>query len=105
MSIKTVLQPLPAPLIASGISESTLSAFSGELKELGVTVMNGPGGASSTELSGQIEAGSAVSAILMQGDFNFGATGTVYTCGRRSVISLRASIFPMGLGGDAFGPG
>jgi hypothetical protein len=74
---KTVLQPLPAPLIASGISESTLSAFSGELKELGITVMNGPGGASSTELSGQIEAGSAVSAILMQGDFNFGATGTV----------------------------
>ena len=74
---QTVLQPLPAPLIASGISEATLSAFSGELDELGITMLNGPGGGASTELSGQIEAGSAVSAILMQGDFNFGATGTV----------------------------
>jgi hypothetical protein len=74
---KTVLQPLPTPLIASGISDSTLSAFTGELDKLGISMMNGPGGASSTELSGRIEAGSAVSAILMQGDFNFGATGTV----------------------------
>ncbi len=74
---KTVLQPLPTPLIAAGISDATLEAFSGELDALGITMMNGPGGATSSELTGEIEAGSAVSAILMQGDFNFGATGTV----------------------------
>ena len=74
---KTVLQPLPAPLIAAGISDHTLNAFQDELDALGIQVMNGPGGSSGNELSGIIEAGSAVSAILMQGDFNFGATGTV----------------------------
>lgn len=74
---KTVLQPLPTPLIAAGISDATLEAFSGELDALGITMMNGPGGSTSSELTGEIEAGSAVSAILMQGDFNFGATGTV----------------------------
>lgn len=74
---KSVLQPLPTPLIAAGISDATLEAFSGELDALGITMMNGPGGATSSELSGEIEAGSAVSAVLMQGDFNFGATGTV----------------------------
>jgi hypothetical protein len=74
---QTVLQPLPAPLIASGISDRTLKAFQSELDELGIKVMTGPGGSASSELSGEIEAGSAVSAILMRGDFNFGATGTV----------------------------
>lgn len=74
---KSVLQPLPTPLIAAGISDATLEAFSGELDALGISMMNGPGGATSSELSGEIEAGSAVSAVLMQGDFNFGATGTV----------------------------
>lgn len=74
---KSVLQPLPAPLIAAGISDKTLDAFSDELDALGVKMMNGPGGAASSELTGDLVAGSAVSAILMQGDFNFGATGTV----------------------------
>jgi hypothetical protein len=74
---KTVLQPLPAPLIAAGISDATLEAFSGELDALGIKMMNGPGGGTSAELLDDIKAGSAVSAILMQGDFNFGATGTV----------------------------
>lgn len=74
---QTVLQPLPAPLIAAGISDRTLEAFSETLDELGVKVMNGPGGSASSELTGEIEAGSAVAAVLMHGDFSFGATGTV----------------------------
>tara|TARA_Y100000588_G_scaffold308305_2_gene332801 strand:- start:6137 stop:7891 length:1755 start_codon:yes stop_codon:yes gene_type:complete len=74
---KSVLKPLPAPLIAAGISDQTLQAFQEEFDKLGIQVMNGPGGSSMKELTGSIEAGSAVSAILMQGDFNFGATGTV----------------------------
>ncbi|MDG2169851.1 MAG: SpoIVB peptidase S55 domain-containing protein, partial [Opitutales bacterium] len=57
---QTVLQPLPAPLIAAGISDRTLAAFSETLDELGVKVMNGPGGSASAELTGEIEAGSAV---------------------------------------------
>lgn len=74
---QTVLQPLPAPLIASGISGRTLEAFRETLDELGLEVMSGPGGSASGELPGEIEAGSAVSAVLMRGDFNFAATGTV----------------------------
>ncbi|MCB1122409.1 MAG: hypothetical protein KJT03_12725 [Verrucomicrobiae bacterium] len=93
---QTVLQPLPAPLIASGISDRTLDAFRDTLDELGLEVMNGPGGSASGELSGEIEAGSAVSAVLMRGDFNFAATGTVTHVDGNQLLAFGHPFFQWG---------
>ncbi|MGF1485031.1 MAG: hypothetical protein ACFBZ8_11780 [Opitutales bacterium] len=76
------LQPLPTPLMASGVSPQVLSAFQDEFDRLGVQVMAAPmgvadGGEGSGLTVDDIQPGSAVAGVLMQGDFNFAATGTV----------------------------
>lgn len=78
------LEPLPAPLMFSGVSRRTWAAFRPYLDRLGVQPMLAPSGES--KLSGDFEmvAGSAIAAVLMQGDFSAAATGTVtWTDGER----------------------
>lgn len=93
---QTLLQPLPAPLIAAGISDRTLAAFKPELEALGIEMVNGPGGSSGSELSDPLEAGSAVSAVLMQGDFNFAATGTVTHIAGEQLLAFGHPFFQWG---------
>ncbi len=76
------LRPLPTPLMASGVTPRVLAAFAEEFARLGVEVMAAPmGTAEGGEGSGltvdDVQPGSAVAGVLMQGDFNFAATGTV----------------------------
>ncbi|MGF1449975.1 MAG: hypothetical protein ACFB20_11220 [Opitutales bacterium] len=76
------LRPLPTPLMASGVTPQVLAAFADEFERLGVEVMAAPmGTAEGGEGSGltidDVQPGSAVAGVLMQGDFNFAATGTV----------------------------
>lgn len=74
---QTVLTQLPSPLFVSGISQEVLSAFGGEFEKLGLSLMAAPmGGSSNVEYDG-FEAGSPVAGMLMIGDFNYGAVGTV----------------------------
>ena len=96
LKYQSVLKPLPSPLFVSGISQNTLEAFQSDIDAIGLDVMNAPMG--SAKQSGEItlEAGSPVTAILMYGDFNFGATGTVtYVDGDR-LLAFGHSFFQWG---------
>ncbi len=75
--IESLLQPQPTPLLVSGVSQRTLNIFKSQLASLGLEVMQAPMGSASPDSNFPLEPGSPVSAVLMKGDFNFAATGTV----------------------------
>jgi len=74
------LRPLPTPLMAGGFSEATLSRYRDELNAMGLSVVAAPmGRAAPGHASGafRLKPGSAVAGVLVSGDFNIAATGTV----------------------------
>ncbi len=93
---QSVLKPLPSPLFVSGISQRTLLAFKSEIDELGLNLMNAPMGSANQAGDISIEAGSAVTAILMYGDFNFGATGTVTYVDGNQLLAFGHPFFQWG---------
>ncbi len=77
VEFQTVLKPLPTPMFVSGISETALGVFGEEFEKLGLSVMAAPMGGSGDVEATPFEAGSALAGVLMQGDFNYAAVGTV----------------------------
>lgn len=71
------LRPLPTPLLAGGIGTEALSWLEEAYGRMGVRPVAGGGGAVDRGTELPLEAGSAMAAILMQGDFTMAATGTV----------------------------
>lgn len=71
------LEPLPSPLVFSGLSPRTWSVFRDELEGWGLQPMLAPSGEARLPEDFQLEAGSAVAAVLMRGDFSAAATGTI----------------------------
>ena len=72
-----LFQPVPTPLLVSGISERTLSSFRGEFERVGLEVLRAPSGSASEDAEFSLEPGSSVAAVLMNGDINAAFTGTV----------------------------
>ena len=72
-----LFQPVPTPLLVSGISERTLASFRGEFERVGLEVLRAPSGSASEDAEFSLEPGSSVAAVLMNGDFNAAFTGTV----------------------------
>lgn len=72
------LQPVPTPLMLSGISSGTVEMFKEEWRKLGIEPMAGAPGMSADE-SGEfpLEAGAPLAVVLMTGDFTAAATGTI----------------------------
>jgi len=75
-TLQSVMQPLPTPLIVSGISERVLRQFSSRLAALGLDAMQAPSGYTSN-VDNDLEPGSPLAGVLMSGDFDFAGTGTV----------------------------
>ena len=75
--VESLLQPQPTPLFVSGVSQQTLNVFKSQLEDLGLQVMQAPMGSASPDSKFKLEPGAPVSAVLMNGDFNISATGTV----------------------------
>lgn len=75
--LRSHLQPLPTTLNISGISPQTLHLFANEFRALGVEPMLVPMGKTATEIDTDLQPGSAVAGVLLDGDFNFAGTGTV----------------------------
>ena len=75
--LQSVMKPLPTPLFVSGVSERTLKQFAPQLSALGLEVMQAPSGSSPHSFDNDLKPGSAVSGVLMSGDFQFAGTGTV----------------------------
>ena len=101
------MSPIATPLVFSGISQETLSAFTPQLIESGMLPVAGVGGAAAitplAEVNGNtFPAGSSISVQLVRGDYSLAAAGTVtmrdgdriYAFGH-PFLSLGASDMPM----------
>ena len=71
------LKPIETPLVFTGFSEDTVQRFSSQFAAAGIVPVMGAGSASNAKQPEPMEPGSAVSAILVQGDMNIAATCTV----------------------------
>src|ERR1700720_2135635 len=71
------LKPIDTPLIFNGFSEETMRRFAGQFASAGVIPVMGAGSVSEAKQPEPLEAGSAVSAILVRGDMDIAATCTV----------------------------
>ena len=71
------LKPIDAPLAFTGFSEDTVRRFAPQFASAGVVPVMGAGSVSEDKQPEPLEAGSAVSAILVRGDMDIAATCTV----------------------------
>ena len=71
------LKPIDTPLVFNGFSEDTVRRFAGQFASAGVIPVMGAGSVSGEKQPEPLEAGSAVSAILVRGDMDIAATCTV----------------------------
>jgi hypothetical protein len=72
------LTPIETPIVFSGFSEETLQRFAPQFAAAGITPVSGIGSADPTAHDpGPLVPGSAVSAVLIEGDMNVAATCTV----------------------------
>ena len=71
------LKPIDTPLVFNGFSEDTVRRFAGQFASAGVVPVMGAGSVSGEKQPEPLEAGSAVSAILVRGDMDIAATCTV----------------------------
>ncbi|HET7872839.1 MAG TPA: SpoIVB peptidase S55 domain-containing protein [Terriglobales bacterium] len=72
-----LLQPIETPLVFSGFTQDAISRFAPQFASAGIVPVMGAGSVSDEKQPEPLEAGSAVSAILVRGDLNIAATCTV----------------------------
>ena len=72
-----VLKPIETPLVFNGFSEDAIRQFAPQFASAGVVPVMGAGSVSEEKQPEPLEAGSAVSAILVRGDMDIAATCTV----------------------------
>src|SRR5262249_8758461 len=70
------LQPIDAPFVFSGFSESALQQFASKFSAAGITPVMGVGSASNAKQPEPLVPGSAVSAVMVRGDMDVAATCT-----------------------------
>lgn len=71
------LKPIETPLVFNGFSQESIQLFSGQLGAAGIVPVMGAGSVSNEKQPEPVEAGSAISAILVRGDMDIEATCTV----------------------------
>jgi len=71
------LKPIEAPLVFSGFSQDAMQRFAPEFARAGIVPVMGVGSVSESKQPEPLEAGSAISAILVRGDMDIAATCTV----------------------------
>ena len=71
------LKPIETPLVFNGFSEQAIQLFAGQLGSAGIVPVMGAGSVSDDKQPEPVEAGSAISAVLVRGDMNIEATCTV----------------------------
>jgi hypothetical protein len=75
--LSNYLTPIETPLVFNGFSEETLQRYSSQFAAAGIVPVMGIGSSSDRKQPEPIEAGSAVSAVLVRGDMDIAATCTV----------------------------
>ena len=76
-SYSNYLTPIETPLVFNGFSDETLQRYASQFAAAGIVPVMGIGSASDRKQPEPIEAGSAVSAVLVRGDMDIAATCTV----------------------------
>lgn len=76
-SYSNYLKPIETPLVFTGFSEETLERYGSQFASAGIVPVMGIGSSSDRKQPEPIEAGSAVSAVLVRGDMDIAATCTV----------------------------
>ena len=71
------LKPIETPLVFNGFSDETLQRYASQFAAAGIVPVMGIGSASDRKQPEPIEAGSAVSAVLVRGDMDIAANCTV----------------------------
>jgi hypothetical protein len=71
------LKPIETPLVFNGFSEDAVRQFAPEFAAAGIVPVMGAGSVSEDKQPEPLEAGSAVSAVLVRGDMDIAATCTV----------------------------
>jgi SpoIVB peptidase S55 len=71
------LKPIETPLVFNGFSEQAIHLFAGQFASDGIVPVMGAGSISNDKQPEPLEAGSAVSAILVRGDMDIEATCSV----------------------------
>jgi hypothetical protein len=71
------LKPIETPLIFNGFSEQAIHLFAGQFASAGIVPVMGAGSVSDDKQPEPLEAGSAVSAVLVRGDMDIEATCSV----------------------------
>jgi hypothetical protein len=71
------LTPIDAPFVFNGFSDDTLRRYADQFAAAGIVPVMGTGSSSDRKQPEPIEAGSAVSAVLVRGDMDIAATCTV----------------------------
>ncbi len=74
---RNYLMPIEAPFVFSGFSDETMARFADQFRAAGIVPVMGTGSSSDRKQPEPIEAGSAVSAVLVRGDMDIAATCTV----------------------------
>jgi hypothetical protein len=77
VNVTNYLRPIETPLVFNGFSEQAVQLFSTQLGAAGIVPVMGAGSTSNDKQPEPLEAGSAVSAILVRGDMDIEATCTV----------------------------
>jgi len=75
--VANYLKPIETPLVFTGFSEETVRLFTPMFASAGIVPVMGAGSVSESKQPEPLEAGSAVSAILVRGDLDIAATCTV----------------------------
>jgi hypothetical protein len=75
--VANYLKPIETPLVFNGFSEEAVKAFAPQFASAGIVPVMGAGSVSEEKQPEPLEAGSAVSAVLVRGDMDIAATCTV----------------------------
>jgi hypothetical protein len=74
---RNYLRPIETPFVFNGFSDATMLRFADQFAAAGIVPVMGVGSSSDRKQPEPIEAGSAVSAVLVRGDMDIAATCTV----------------------------
>lgn len=90
------LTPIETPLVFSGFSDEAVRRFAPQFAAAGIAPVMGAGAASSEPQPEPLEPGSAVSAILVQGDMNIAATCSVTYVDPERLLACGHPLFQFG---------
>ena len=90
------LTPIETPLVFNGFSNETLQRYASQFAAAGIVPVMGIGSASDRKQPEPIEAGSAVSAVLVRGDMDIAATCTVTYVDPRRLLACGHPLLQFG---------